>query len=86
MNKIEELECFFFATFYIFRCVLDIFSEIPYMNTHLIQNTTPGRSLVGDVLRKIYSENIEQSYRRTLTPKCDLNKTAKPLYSNHDSA
>ena len=39
-----------------------------------------------DVLRKRYSENIEQSYRRPLTSKCGLNKTARPLYSNHDSA
>ena len=47
---------------------------------------TPGSSLLRDVLRKRYSENMKQSYRRTLMPKCDFNKTAKPLYSNNNPA
>ena len=38
------------------------------------------------VLRKKYSENMEQIYRRTPLPKCDLNKVAKQLCWNHTSA
>ena len=32
------------------------------------------------VLKKKCSENIQQIYRRTPMPKCDLNKVAKQLY------
>ena len=33
-----------------------------------------------DVLRKRFSENMQQIYRRTPIPKCDFNKVAKKLY------
>ena len=32
------------------------------------------------VLRKRCSKNIQQIYRRTSMPKCDVNKVAKQLY------
>ena len=32
------------------------------------------------VLRKRYSENMQQSYRRTPMPKCDFSKVALQLY------
>ena len=32
------------------------------------------------VLRKRYSENMQQIYRRTPMPKCDFNKVALQLY------
>ena len=32
------------------------------------------------VLRKRCSENMQQSYRRTLMPKCDFNKVACRIY------
>ena len=32
------------------------------------------------VLNKRFSENIQQIYRRTPVPKCDLNKASKQLY------
>ena len=31
-------------------------------------------------LRKRYSENMQQIYRRAPMPKCDFNKTAKQIY------
>ena len=77
MNKMEELECF--------RLLHSTFSD----DFQIFFQKFKGKYQpleAGDVLRKRYSENIEQSYRRTLTPKCGLNKTTKPLYSNHDSA
>ena len=37
-------------------------------------------------LRKIYSENMQEIYRRTPMPKCDFNKVAKQLYWNRISA
>ena len=72
----EELECF---------CLLrSTFLDVLYIFFQKFKGKYQPLQ-AGDVLRKKYSENIEQSYKRTLTPKCDLNKTAKPLYSNHDS-
>ena len=38
------------------------------------------------VCRKRYSENMQQTYKRTLMSKCDFNKVAKQLYRNHTSA
>ena len=38
------------------------------------------------VLKKRYSENMLQIYRRTSMPKCDFNKVALQLYLNHTSA
>ena len=38
------------------------------------------------VLRERCSENMQQLYRRIPIPKCDFNKVAKQLYSNHNSA
>ena len=32
------------------------------------------------VLKKRYSENMQQIYRRTPMPKCDFNKVALQLY------
>ena len=32
------------------------------------------------VIRKRCSDNMQQIYRRTPVPKCDLNKVAKQLY------
>ena len=32
------------------------------------------------VLRKIYSENMQQIYRRAHMPKCNFNKAAKQLF------
>ena len=32
------------------------------------------------VLKKRYSENMQQMYRRAPMPKCDFNKVAKQLY------
>ena len=40
----------------------------------------------GGVLRKKYSENMQQRYRRTPTSTCNLKKVAKELYWNHTSA
>ena len=40
----------------------------------------------GGVLRKKYSKNMQQMYRRTPTPKCNFNKVAKELYWNYTSA
>ena len=37
-------------------------------------------------LKKRYSENTKQIYRRTLVPNCDFNKVAKQLYWNHSTA
>ena len=37
------------------------------------------------VLSKRYSENMQQTYRRTPMPKCDFNKAALQLYLNHTS-
>ena len=37
-------------------------------------------------LEKRCSENMQQIYRRTPVPKCDFNKVALQLYSNHTSA
>ena len=42
----------------------------------------PSRS----VLRKSYSENMQQIYKRALMPKCDFNKIAKQLFWNHTSS
>ena len=36
-------------------------------------------------LRKRCSENMQQIYRRTLMPECDVNKAALQLYGNHNS-
>ena len=38
------------------------------------------------VPRKSCSESMQQIYRRTPVPKCDFNKVAKQLYSNHTLA
>ena len=38
------------------------------------------------ILRKRCSENMQQIYRRTPTPKCDFNKVAKQLYWIHTLA
>ena len=38
------------------------------------------------VLKKRYSENMQQIYRRTPMPKCDFNKVAKQLYWYRTSA
>ena len=38
------------------------------------------------ILRKRFSENMQQIYRRTTLPKCDFNKVAKQLYWNRTSA
>ena len=38
------------------------------------------------VSRKRCSENMQQLYRRTPMPKCDLNKVVLQLYWNHTSA
>ena len=35
------------------------------------------------VLIERCSENMQQIYRRTPTPKCDFNKVAKQLFRNH---
>ena len=35
---------------------------------------------VRGILRKSYSENMQQIYRRTPMPKCDFNRVAKQLY------
>ena len=72
----EELECFrlLHSTF------SDVF-QIFFQKFKRIYQPLEAR----DVLRKRHSENIEQSYRRALTSKCGLNKTARPLYSDHDS-
>ena len=37
-------------------------------------------------LRKKCSKNVQQICRRTLMPKCDVNKVALRLYGNHTSA
>ena len=37
-------------------------------------------------LRKRWSENMHQIYRRKSMPKCDFNKVAKQFYRNHTSA
>ena len=42
-------------------------------------------SLSKGVLRKTFSENIHQIYRRTSMPKCDFNKVAEQLYWNYTS-
>ena len=42
----------------------------------------PSRS----VLRKSYSENMQQIYRRTPIPNCDFNKVTLQLYWNHTSS
>ena len=44
------------------------------------------KQLSRGVLRKRCSENMQQIYRRTPMPKCDFNKVAQQLYSNHISA
>ena len=36
-----------------------------------------------DVLRKTFSANIQQIFRRTLTSKCGFNKVALQVYWNH---
>ena len=42
-------------------------------------NKQPSRG----VLIERCSENMQQIYRRTPTPKCDFNKVAKQLFRNH---
>ena len=49
----------------------------------IVTNTTSDKKLEAQkqpsrgVLTKMCSENMQQIYRRTLMPKCDLNKVAK---------
>ena len=42
--------------------------------------------LSADILRKSYSENMQQIWTGTLMLKCDFNKIALQLYINHTSA
>ena len=46
----------------------------------------PAEASLRDVLKKRYSKNLKQIYRRTHVSKCDFNKVALQLYWNHISA
>ena len=52
-----------------------------FFDTYLIQKQSSR-----GVLRKRYSENMQQIYRRAPMPSCDFNKVVSQLYWNHTSA
>ena len=64
------------------------FSKVPFWN-YLISYVQLCSSYVqssqAGVLRKRFSENMQQIYWRTPMPKCDFNKVALQLYWNHTS-
>ena len=52
-----------------------IFTNLSYKTFFKVQKQPPR-----GVLMKKCSENMQQMYKRTLTPKCDFNEVAKQLY------
>ena len=51
-----------------------------------IYSDEKSRSSRSTLLSKTCSQEMQQIYRRTPMPKCDLNKVTKQLYRNHTSA
>ena len=59
---------------------------LKYSRKLIIRILLKQKQLSRGILRKKYSENLHQIYRRTPMPKCDFSKAAKQLYWNHTFA
>ena len=78
------VKCVFLMALYVIHCFYH--SSHSFICASFFVATKVQKQPSIDVLIKRCSENMQQIYRRTPTPKCDFNKVANHLYYNHTSA